>query len=152
VKKRALILTIIIIALAQCSVLDYFRIFHLKPDLLLITTVIAALTMEFRWALFIAVLAGVLKDMFSIHALAFNAPMFAFLAFIIQELIKRVALENTAVRTVIVVIAVIFQDIIIRLISINSGSLIPAGIFLRVTILESLYTGLVSFFLFRQIR
>lgn len=151
-KKRAQVTIIIILALVQVTILDYFKVFNVKPDLLLICTIAGALFFEFKPAILLALLAGALKDVFSVDTSIRDMLLFAFWVYLIKELGKRVPLENTSVRVFLVIAALIFSALINRGISLYALNPIPLGVFLRSIFLESLYTGLVSLMFFKLIR
>lgn len=151
-KKGAALLIIIILAILQVTVFNYFRVFSVKPDLLLIIVVLAGLSFGLREALFFSILAGILKDIFSINAFGINTLLFPLWSFLTIKLSREVSLENNFIRAVLVFIMVVLNDIAARLINLTLGNFIPMGIFLRVTFLESLYTALVSLLVFRFMR
>jgi rod shape-determining protein MreD len=152
VKKGAALFIIIILAILQVTIFNYFRVFSVKPDLLLIIVVLAALSFQFWGVLFLSISAGVLKDIFSINAFGINTLLFSLWGFLTIKLSREVSIENNLIRAVLVFIIVILNDIAARLINLTLGNFIPMGTFLRVTFLESLYTALVSLLVFRFMR
>jgi len=149
VKKLIFIFTIIIFAIFEVTILDYFKIFNVKPNILLILVVGLSLSLELRWAINFAVLCGILKDIFSINTFGINTLLFPLWSFLTIELSKKISIDNNFIRAIIIFIIVILNNIITRLILSYLGKIIPMGIFLRITCLESLYTALISPLIFK---
>jgi rod shape-determining protein MreD len=143
VKKWLILFIILILALLQVTVFDYFKVFGAKPDLLLICVVILSFQLDFKWALLFSILAGSLKDVFGANAFGLNVLLFSIWSLLVIKLSKKVSIESDLVRAILIFIIVVFSNIITRTIVLLSGNFIPLGIFLRVTLVESLYTACI---------
>jgi rod shape-determining protein MreD len=152
VKKYIFLLIIIGLAMFQVTILDYFKIFSVKPDLLLISAVICALFFKFRLALLLGVFAGILKDIFGGYNFGVNTLLFTLWTFLVIKLSKKISLDNNFIRMLLIFIIAIFENIIHRLIMLSSGGSIPPGIFLRIAILSSFYTACLLPLMLRIIR
>jgi len=149
-KKWLFSLIIFVILLFQLTILDYFKIFGVKPDLLLASIVIASLFFESKWVIVLAVFAGILKDIFGINTLGINVLLFPLWGFIVIELSKRLSIENNFIYLGFIFIITILNSMMLRLISMFMGSIVVSWvIFLRIAFLESLYTSLISPLLFK---
>ena len=149
-KKWLFSLIIFVILLFQLTILDYFKIFGVKPDLLLASIVIASLFFESKWVIVLAVFAGILKDIFGINTLGINVLLFPLWGFIVIELSKRLSIENNFIYLGFIFIITILNSMMLRLISMFMGSLVVSWVvFLRIAFLESLYTSLISPLLFK---
>jgi len=143
-KKHWIFLFIIIAcALLQITILNYIKIFNVKPDLLFISVVITSLLLEFRSAVLFSIFAGILKDALSINAFGINTILFALSCCLIIALSKKISLDNNLIRMASVFVIMLINNIITRLIFLFLGNFISLGVFLRVTFIESLYTALV---------
>jgi len=142
------LLAIIILALFQVTILNPFSIFNVKPDLFIVGVVIIGLSFKLRTALTLNIFAGVLKDSLS-TGYPVNTLMFAIWTLLIARLIKEITIDYDFMRIVLVCIVTLFHNIIIGLTLIYSGNFVPAGIFLRIVIIEAIYTTLVSIPLLR---
>ncbi len=151
-KKFLFFLIIIISGLLQVTILNYFKIFNIKPDLFLICAVIASLTFELKWALTFSLFAGLLKDVFAIYSFGINSALFILWSFLIIRLNREISLENNVLRAGLVFIVAFLQSVISGLIYIYSGSFVPLGIVLRIIILQSIYTALVLPIAFKFIK
>jgi len=151
-KKCFFLLLILTAVFLEVSILNSFRIFNVKPSLLLILVVIASLSFELRWALFFCILAGALKDIFCVNIFCWNALMFALLCFLISKLSREITVDNYLVSIILVFFVVFLSDIIVRLAFAYSGKYIPLGIFLRTAFFESLYTMLVAPLVFKVVK
>jgi len=152
VKKWFFLLITVIMGLLQVSVLDYFKLFGVKPDLLLICMVLASLYFELKWALCLSIFAGILKDIFSANIFGINILLFPLWSFIIIKLSKNIPVDNNVIRTLLIFLVVILNNIFIRAIFLFLGKPISWGVSLRVASLESLYTALVVPLAFKIIK
>lgn len=148
-KKITIFFIVVILAIFQVTLLDYFKIYNIKPDLLLIAVVTVSLSFRLKLALSLSVFIGFLKDIFNINTFGLNTLLFPIWTFLIIKLSRKLTLENNFIRALLVVLVIILNNISIRFINLIFGHAIPIGIFLRVTCLESLYTLGVSFLCFR---
>jgi rod shape-determining protein MreD len=140
--SRVIILTIIL-GILQVTLLDNFKVFSVKPDLILIAVFIAALFLNLKFALGIGLLAGLFKDAFSINTFGFSAVFFPVWVVLISELIKRVSIEDNISRILLLFAVAILNNIVGGLILAYSIGFLSVGIFLRITFLGSLYTALI---------
>jgi rod shape-determining protein MreD len=151
-KKLFFLLFILLSVFFEVVFLDIFRIFNVKPNLLLIIVVVASLCFELRWALFFSILAGASKDIFCANLIGVNTLMFTLLSFLIYKLSREITLDSNLVSIVLIFFIVLVNDIIIRLVFVYLGKYIPLGIFLRTTFLEALYTMLIAPLVFKIIK
>ncbi|MDD5246068.1 MAG: rod shape-determining protein MreD [Candidatus Omnitrophica bacterium] len=150
--KRTILLVIPILALLEATLLNYFRIFSVKPDLLLISAIACGLSLRLKWALPAALLAGILKDLLCAGStLCLNSLVFPVLCLSVYFLRKKVSLGNELAKTLLVFIAVILSALAGRALNLAFfGGVVPTGITLRIIFLESLYTAGVSYLYFRM--
>ncbi len=151
-KKWHFLLTTLALGLLEAGFPDFFRVFNVKPDLILISVVVAGIYLEFRTALGAAVFGGILKDVLGANAIGINTALFPTWCFLIRKLSKEVSLSDDYLHPVFVFLTVIFNDVAARMIFMFLGSFLSWGIFLRVIFLESLYTALATYLIFRFIK
>lgn len=149
-KKSLFFLIILLSALFETTFLNSFRIFGVKPDLLLICVVTASLNFGIKTALVLSAFAGILKDSLTAAAFGLNLLLFVLWSFLLRELAKRISLDNRFFCAGLVCIIILVNNIVARplyffLIQLS----IPLGVFLRTTILEAVYTGVVSAWIFK---
>lgn len=142
-KKFLFFLAIVVSGLLQVTILNYFKIFNIKPDLLLICVVIASLTFELKWALIFSLSAGLLKDVFAMYSFGINSALFLLWSFCIARLNREISLESNVFRMCLVFIITFLHTVISGIIYTYSGRFVPLGIILRIIILQSVYTALV---------
>lgn len=148
--SKWLILGVIFIcALLQSTLLDFFRVFYVKPDLLLICAVMSGLLVkEYRWAIALSLFSGAIKDILCVNTLGINTLLFPLWTFLVIRLSRKVTLDNTPLRLLTIFLAALLNDISARLIFLFLGN--PAttgGAFLRIVFFEPLYTSLAAFFI-----
>lgn len=151
-RRGYFLLIVIALGLFQSTYLNYFRVFGVKPDLLLISVVIASLYYDWQWGLFFSICAGLFKDILGVNIFGINTVLFVAWNIAIMQLAKKITLDAFPMRTLLVLIAVILNDVITRLVLISRGYFITPGIFLRIILLESVYTASVWLLLFKAIR
>lgn len=139
--SRLLILTLIL-GLFQLTWLQYFGFFGVKPDLLLVSVVIAGLFLRIRWAILFGASVGIFKDIFGLNIFGLNILLFGCWSFLAAKICRKVSIEDAASAAFLVFVIALLQNIVSGLAVFYSGASIPFGIFSRIVILGSLYTGL----------
>lgn len=143
---------IFILSLFQAVILD-FQLFNVKPDFMLISVAIAAFYLDLKWVLILGTFAGLLKDSLGVTAFGVNTLLFPSLGFVMIKLAKKISVDNNFVRITVIFIMGFFGHIIARVIFFFLDKInIALFAFLRLALLESLYTALVSPLLFRVAR
>jgi len=134
------LILVILLALFQVTLLDYFKIFKVKPDLLLIGVVIASLIFDLRWSFILSILLGIFKDTFLVTTFGINTLLFPLCSFLIVKLSKEITIDDNLMRLALVFIVSIVHNTLTGLILIYLGNFIPLGIFLRTVFLSAVYT------------
>ena len=142
-KNFIFIAIIVIFGLLQTTILNYVNIFNIKPDLLLISVIIASLFFEPIWAISLSIFAGILKDVFSVNAFGVHTILFFLWSFLIIKLSRKITLDNNYIKLVLIFIIAVLNNIIIRLIFLFLGNFISLGLFLRISFIEPLYTAFI---------
>jgi rod shape-determining protein MreD len=148
-KKLFFLLAVIILVSLELSWPPFLIFFHCQPDLLLIFMVALVFYTDFRTALFFGILAGLAKDIFLPGALGINTICFSIWSYLIFRLSRQMTSEEHYVRLLIVLAAALLNNFIVGLQSVAAGNIIPAGIFLRNLIITSVYTTLLSPWIFK---
>jgi len=146
------LLIILIFALFQTTVLDYVKIFGVKPDLFLISIVLAGIYFEWRWALFISLFSGILEDILGINTFGINSILFPLLCFLVIQLNKKLSIDNYFLCSIVTFICALLYAALTRLISLYLNNSIPHSVFLRIAFFEALYTSLIFSLIFRVIK
>lgn len=142
VKKFIFFIIIVISGILQVSILNTIRIFYVKPDLILICVVLASLIFEFKWAFFLSIFCGILKDSFSASTFGINTILFPVWCFLIIELAKKISIDFDWIRLAVVFIISVLHNITTGIILIYLGNFIPLGIFCRNVSVGAIYTTL----------
>jgi len=149
-KERFFLWIAAICCLSQVTALNHFKVLGIKPDLIFICVVAASLFFEFKQALVISVLAGLFKDIFGVIPFGINTLFFCVWCILIMLVDKEISIEDNYIFALLIFIAVLINDIVMWIVSFYLGNIISLGMFLRITILEALYTALVSPLIFRS--
>lgn len=151
-KKLYFFLATFILGILQVSLLDYFKIFNVKPDLLLISAIIASLAFKFHWAVFLSIFAGLFKDAFSTGIFGINTLLFSLWCFLIAKVTRKLSLEDDIMRIALIFLVALFHHIIMGLLFLYLGKPIALGIFMRIITIESIYTAAVSPLVFKMLK
>ena len=141
-KNLKILVCLLILALIQSTTLNYFMFFRVKPELMLICLVLLGLFLNWRWALAYSLFLGFLKDIFGVYPFGVNMLLFVFWAYLLKVLSRKVAIEDNLILVALIFILVILNSISNRLILFFCGKIIPLGIFLRVSLIEAVYTAI----------
>ena len=146
------LLIVIALGVLQSAYLNYLGVFGVKPDLLLISMVIASFYFDWRWSLFFSISAGLFKDIAGVHIFGTNTVLFAAWNIVIIQLSKKIALDSFIMRTLLISLLAILNGVITRLILISSSSFISLGVFLRIILLDAIYTASVWPLVFKAVK
>lgn len=151
-KKWFFLLIIIFLALLQLSWPGFLSFFNCKPDFLLILSVALVFYLDFKTALVFAVISGLAKDAFMLQSFAVNTILFSIWSYSVYLLSRQISTEQGYVRVAIVLIAALLNNIITGFLIVNSGIIIPPGIFLRNLIISSMYAAALSPLIFKLVK
>ncbi len=151
-KKAIFSIFILISSLLEVTILDSFKLFGVKPDLLLMSAVTASLVFDLKWAFVFGVFAGILKDSLGAGSFGINTLLFSLWVFLIVKLSRKITLDSNIIRIILVFIVVIWHNLIKKFIFFILGKPSASiGMFLYIMLLESLYTAAISPLLFKFI-
>ncbi|MCX5713395.1 MAG: rod shape-determining protein MreD [Candidatus Omnitrophica bacterium] len=142
------LLLILVIAILQSSVIDAFRVFNVKPDLLFSIVVIVSLLLEFRQAIIFSLASGIFKDLLGANHIAINTFLFPVWSFLIMQAARSISLEGDSRQAIFVFIAVALNALVGRIIFFSATLQIAPGIFIRTLLFESIYTALFTQWIF----
>ncbi len=143
IKNLILFFAIIFLALFQVTFANYFTFFGVKPDFLIIIVILSGVFLNWRWAIFFSVLAGMLKDVFGVETFGIHIALFACWSYLVFRLSRKVTIDDSASLMVIVFVVAVLNGLVMRFINISLGKPIPLVISLRIICVESFYTVLV---------
>ncbi len=148
-KKYFFLLTLVILATLQLTWPGFLTFFNARPDLLLIFAISAVFYLDFKIALLLSILCGLLKDAFLPHDFGVNTILFSIYCYAIWRLCRQISTEHDFIRLALVLAAALFNNIISGLQTVHLGNIIPAGIFLGNLVIPSVYTAAVSPLVFK---
>ncbi len=137
-----LLLITLALGVLQLTCVEYLRVFGIKPDLLLLSVVIAGLFLEMRWAIIFGIAVGVFKDIFGLNNFALDVFLFGLWGFLTAKVSRKISIEDNLSAALLLFIIALLQNIFSGLVFVYSGNFVPPGIFLRIVLLGSLYTAL----------
>jgi rod shape-determining protein MreD len=140
---------IILLGFLQVSILDTFRVWNVKPDLLLIGMAVSGVYLSGGWALSLGILAGLWKDVFSTGPFGVNTLLFSLWSLALIKLARKISIDNYIIFAGTIAVIVALDAILLRLVFLYFGKVVSLGIFLRILVLETIYTAAVSAPLFK---
>lgn len=150
-KKPIFFAAIIIAGLLQIALLNYFKVFTVKPDLFLVAVVAAGLFFELRWVVAFSLFAGIFKDAFCLSG-GRNAVLFLLWGILVWRLNREFAIENNLLRSALTFIAVVMHNLVSAAVLISAGTPMPAGIALRIIALQPLITAVFTPLFFNSLK
>jgi rod shape-determining protein MreD len=151
-KKSVIFIFLVVAALLQVSILDYLKVFGVKPDLLLVGVFWVSIAFQQKEALALSAGAGILKDIFTPYSFGINTFLFVLFSLLIIRLGKEISIESNPVRFIVLYIVAFCNTAATRFVFFFLGNIVPLHVFLRVAFLGSLYTALTAILLFRVLR
>ncbi|MDP2905455.1 MAG: rod shape-determining protein MreD [Candidatus Omnitrophota bacterium] len=148
-KNLAYALYIVISGILQLTLLNYFSVFGVKPDLLLALVILVSLRSPAGWAVGLSLFAGILKDIFSASGFGINTLLFPLWSIAILNLNRKINVEHDYLRLALGFIIAFLQNMFCGLALSYSGRFVPLGVFTRILLLSSLYTTVTLFLFFR---
>lgn len=143
-KKYCCFFLVYVLGMIQISLPGGPFLWHIKPDLLLISAVLGGLMFDLKFAVSLAVFAGVMKDILTNAAPHFNVILMGIWGFAAWYAAHKLVLNSHPLRTAIVYIAALLTAFVTGGYGISSGRAIPPGIFARIVITGPFYTALMS--------
>ena len=140
---------IITLGLLQLTLINNFRVLGVKPDLILLSVIVASFFFELKWVLVFALFAGIFKDTFCTSLQGVNTLLFPVFGFIIVEFLRRVTMDDIYLKSCLAFVVIFLYNLILGLALIYSGQALSLGISLRVLVLESLYSSIVLLLIFK---
>lgn len=128
-KASKLLIITLILGVFQLTLLGYFRVFGVKPDLLLVAVVLAGLFLEMRWAIVFGAGVGIFKDIFSLNPFGLDILLFGLWGFLSAKISRKISVEDELSATLLVLVIALLQNIASGLAVIYSGNFVPLGIF-----------------------
>lgn len=150
-KNWVFLFFIFAVGFCQATILNYIRLFGVKPDMLLCCVILAGVFFNRQWAFIFSLSAGLIKDIFGLETFGLNLFLFYGWIYLIVSLSRKISIDDSLVLSVFGFVVVFLNDIVIRFIYLSFGRDIPFGVFLRITFIESVYTALVLLLLIKML-
>ena len=151
-RKSIIFIFLVLAALLQVSILDYLKVFGVKPDLLLVCVFWVSIVFQPKQALALSAGAGILKDIFTPYSFGINTFLFVLFSLLIIRLGREISIDSNPVRFIVLYIVSFCNTAAARFIFFFLGNIVPLHVFLRAAFLGSLYTALTAILVFRVLR
>ncbi len=134
-KPAVFIAAVIAAAVVQSTLLEGLKVFAVKPDLLFVALFIAALSFDRSWALCIALVCGLLKDLLGTSAVALHTVLMPAACWALVQVQRRISLDNYLVGAGVLFLMLLVYDII--------AQIVLGVVSFRVLFVQPLYTAAV---------
>lgn len=145
------ILILLIVATLQSTLLNYFRIFSVKPDIILISLIIMTAFFSLAWSVFFAFILGIFRDIFSILPFGFNVIILIIWIILAKQITRRLSIEHKFIRCIIPCLIILLNNIAWQSISFMLGRPVFIGPFLKIASLEFVFTLVLVLPIYRLI-
>lgn len=146
--KLRIVLLIFVAILVQVSVVPFFRINRIGPDLFFMVFLLLAMKVSKRYILFFALVFGCLKELFVNHYFGNELIPYLVMGLFVPLIINRFNCENKIIRYLIIFCCSFFMSgFSLICISLSEYSTVILQNFFQKTIYTSVYTTVVAFFL-----
>lgn len=133
-----------IIMLLDATLFNYLRIFGARPDVILAALIILSPLFTLKWSAGFALLAGIFRDSMSTLPFGFSTIICVLLVILAKWVAQKLKVENSFIRSAVLFLAVLLNNIALGFILFVLGSAIAAGIFLRIAFTQSVITLLLA--------
>ncbi|MFH1577894.1 MAG: rod shape-determining protein MreD [Candidatus Omnitrophota bacterium] len=142
-------LILFIAGLTQATLLNYFRIFSVKPDIILAVLIISSLFLNLGWSVSLAFFGGIFCDLMGNLPYGFNAILFILSIILVKRISSKLSVENIFIRNAVICLIIVLNNLAVRFILLALGSSLAFGIFLRFTVIQSILTLLAALPIYR---
>ncbi len=133
----------------QCTLLNYFRIINIKPDIMLATLVMFSFFYSLRCSLIFSLLIGIFRDVLGFLPFGFNTIICVLWVILAREIFQRLSIEDKLIRCITLFIIIVLNNLTLNCFMFIINKPIPTGILLKVIFLESLFTLPLSLMIYK---
>ena len=141
-RKLFFLPVLFILLLLQVTVLDFIKVFSVKPDMIVVSIIIASVFFELKFALFCSLIAGLFKDVFAANPYGFYTLFMPVWCFVISFVSRKLTIEDKLVLSGVAFVIVFLNSFFFRFLNALSMEKIAVGIYLRIALLESVYSAM----------
>ena len=142
-------LVLLIIALLQSTLLNYFCIFNVKPNAIFLTLILFIPFFHLRWLVAFAFFGGIFHDLFSIFPFAPNAVIYILWIIFARQISRRLSMENDFIRSALLCFMILLNNLALQSILFILDNPIAMGTFLKIISIESIFTLLLALPIYR---
>lgn len=143
------LLILLIIALLQSTLFNYFRILNVKPDIILAALIMFVPFFSLGWSVVFAFSGGVFRDLFSILPFGFNACFCILWIILVKQIFRRLSAENNLIRNCLLCLIILLNNLTMQSILFVLQRPLNLGIFSRIVSIESILTLLLALPMYR---
>jgi rod shape-determining protein MreD len=143
------LLLLFLIALLQSTLLNYFRIFNVKPDAILAALILFVAFFDLRWLAAFAFLGGIFRDIFSALPFGFNTIICILWVILANRISRRLSIENNVIRSCLLCLIILLNNLTMQSILFVLGKPVSLGVFSRIVFIESIFTLFLASLMYR---
>ena len=151
-KRIDLYLTIIVLLLLELTVFDKIRFYGVRPGLLLVAVLFFGFNFGVLRGVEVGLLAGVLKDLFSVGEFGINILLFLSVGCIAGFLKKKLFKENLITQSILAAVVVWICSLFYFLYLVKISNVSLDFPFWKPGLYKALYTAIIAPFLFLTLK
>ncbi|MFC1658085.1 rod shape-determining protein MreD [Candidatus Omnitrophota bacterium] len=140
---------LLVAALLQSTLFNYFRILNVKPDVILAALIMLIPFFSSGWSFALAFISGVFRDIFSLLPFGFNVFLCILWVILARQVFRRLSFENKLIRNCLLCLVVVLNNLILQSLFFILDKPLSLGIFLRILVLESIFTLVLAMPIYR---
>ena len=144
-KKIIFVGCIFCAAIVQTTLIGHIRFWGVKPDLLWIMVLSAGLYFDAGTAVILSLICGLLKDCLGSSSFGVYTLLLPAWSLAVSSLTKRISFDNMSVSCLFLAVMMLVNAVVLRCLSVVSYGALSFMAFMRVGILEALYTAVFYF-------
>jgi rod shape-determining protein MreD len=142
-KKIIFACLLLLAALVQSTLIPSIKIFNVKPDLFWVMAMCAALYFDAGTAVIFSLFCGLLKDCLGTSAFGVYTVLLPLWSLGVSNLSKRISFDHIAVSGFVLAMMIFVNVVVLRLIPLSPDGPLSFMAFMRISIIEAVYTALV---------
>ncbi|MBU1871573.1 MAG: rod shape-determining protein MreD [Candidatus Omnitrophica bacterium] len=136
----------------QATLLNHFRIFNVKPELILAILVFYSFFLDFKPVLGLAFIAGVFYDLMSVLPFGFNTLIFILWVILIRLVSRKLAVENGLITGGVLCMIILLNNLTGQAVRYLLGISTGGNFFPIIAIIETLFTLLIALPIYNLLR
>ncbi len=151
-RKFKFVLVILLAVILQMTIINIFNFFGIRPDFFIVLCFIASIIFKQKTAISFSIFIGVLKDILTVSNFGIHTFLFPLVCLSLRQIKKNISLDNDYIAGFFLLIYILVCDIVINFITRSYSPHISIPVFIRVFLLEAIYSVVIFLFLYKKFK